>query len=70
MSTIYPRVMRWETAEPPGAGDQQSSRAGRAQEPQEPPGEEHLGPISFTREAKDDGRMLILYRRSDERRDG
>ena len=70
MRTIYPRVMRWETAEPPGAGDPQSPVAGPGQGSQEPSGEEHLGPISFTREVKDDGRMLILYRRRGEHRDG
>jgi hypothetical protein len=70
MSTIYPRVMRWETAEPPGAGDPQSSQPGRSKEPQQPSGEEQLGPISFTREVKDDGRILILYRRSGECRGG
>ena len=67
MRTIYPRVMRWETAEPPGADDTQSSQPARRSEP---PGEEHLGPLSFTRELKDDGRLLILYRRTGERGDG
>jgi hypothetical protein len=62
--------MRWETAEPPGAGDAQSAQAGRGQESQGSSGEEHLGPISFTREVKDDGRALILYRRRGERHDG
>jgi hypothetical protein len=62
--------MRWETAEPPGAGDAQGSQPARRRAPQEPSVEEHLGPVSFTREVKDDGRTLIVYRRSGERRDG
>jgi hypothetical protein len=62
--------MRWETAEPPGAGDARSSEDARAQQPLRAPGEEHVGPLSFTRESKDDGRMLILYRRDGEHRDG
>jgi hypothetical protein len=62
--------MRWETAQPPGAGDERGSDAGHGGEPREQSVEEHLGPISFTREVKDDGRTLILYRRNDERRDG
>jgi hypothetical protein len=62
--------MRWETAEPPGANDAQGSPGGGGQEPQEQSGEERLGPIAFTRELKDDGRMLLLYRRRDAPRDG
>jgi hypothetical protein len=69
MRTIYPRVMRWETAEPPGADDPQGSPGGDEQDPQET-GEEQFGPIAFTREVKDDGRMLILYRRRGAPRDG
>jgi hypothetical protein len=62
--------MRWETAEPPGADDPQGSPGGDGQDPQEQTGEEQFGPIAFTREVKDDGRMLILYRRRGAPRDG
>jgi hypothetical protein len=62
--------MRWETAGAGGAGDAHSSPAGEREEPHETRREEHVGPLSFTRERKDDGRLLILYRRSGERRDG
>jgi hypothetical protein len=70
MRTIYPRVMRWETAGPPGAGDAHSSQPVSGEETREAAGDEHLGPLSFTREVKDDGRALILYRRRGERGDG
>jgi hypothetical protein len=59
--------MRWETAEPPGADDKQGSQPARGSGPAD---EEHVGPLSFTRELKDDGRTLILYRRTGERGDG
>jgi hypothetical protein len=62
--------MRWETAEPPGPGDAHSSQPARGQEPQQPSRAEHLGPLTFTRELKDDGRALILYARAGEHRDG
>jgi hypothetical protein len=63
--------MRWETAGPPGAGDAHTRTDGPREEPLKVAREEeHVGPLSFTREVKDDGRMLILYRRRGERGDG
>jgi hypothetical protein len=70
MRTIYPRVMPWETADARGGRDPQGAATALGGESREPPAEEHLGPLAFTREVKDDGRALILYRRSGGRADG
>jgi hypothetical protein len=70
MRTIYPRVMRWETADSPGGRDPQGCETAPGRESREPSAEEHVGPLTFTREVKDDGRALILYRRGGERGDG
>jgi hypothetical protein len=59
--------MSWQAAEGHASGGSDDHGTAHSEGSSEPPGEEHLGPISFTRSVKDDGRMLIVYRRSRDR---
>jgi hypothetical protein len=62
--TIYPRGMAWETAEPPATDGPETADSGRREHARENAREERVGPVAITRHRKDDGRLLILYRRA------
>jgi hypothetical protein len=64
--TIYPRGMAWETAEPPASDGPESAQSASHEQAREDPRDERLGPLAITRHRKDDGRLLILYRRDEE----
>jgi hypothetical protein len=59
--------MAWETAEPPAPDEHETAEVGRDGQASEDVREERLGPIALARHRKDDGRLLILYRRADDR---
>jgi len=54
---VYPRAMAGKPAEPPAAGQAQSS----AEDNVEPGAGERAGPLAVERLRKADGRALILY---------
>jgi hypothetical protein len=56
--------MAWETTEPPARDGPDTADVARREHAREDAREERTGPVAITRHRKDDGRLLILYRRT------